>query len=363
MQEEDDVTRLERQALEDLGLLEITEESPVDTQGPPGNLQTRPRSVPTSRSAEIASDLFRSSFNPTSQTSSGSQYSRFSPVVRLATPSPMRQSSTNYHVALQNRSQQGTRTPSAIQFNSNPLHCHRDLPANIAPSVEANHTCDDFLRNPVNLQYSHVNQTQYVMPTPVKASYRSASQNTLGEGMGQVQTSSRQPCSRAASRMSPTDTGATRSQQNLCKEPYSRPVQVVSPTSKTQGFTRTPSDNRSLSLRSALAFNPRNLDRSTIEDSTAVSADASTPFRWEPNVSEVLSTAFRSTISGSRRIPKTLAQEALLDMEVSVYMTAGSGRLVTSSWSERPLNPLAKAFLEGDSRVSGKMITSRFSQL
>lgn len=350
LQEEDDVTRLECQALEDLGLLEITEESPVDTQGPPGNLQTRPRSVPTSRSAEIVSDLFRSSFNPTSQTSSGSQYSRFSPVVRLATPSPMRQSSTNYHVALHNRSQQGTRTPSAIQFNSNPLHCHRDLPANIAPRVEANHTCDDFLRNPVNLQYSHVNQTQYVMPTPVKASYRSASQNTLGEGMGQVQTSSRQPCSRAASRMSPTDTRATRSQQNLCKEPYSRPVQVVSPTSKTQGFTRTPSDNRSLSLRSALAFNPRNLDRPTIEDSTAVSADASTPFRWEPNVSEVLSTAFRSTISGSRRIPKTLAQEALLDMEVSVYMTAGSGRLVTSSWSERPLNPLAKAFLEGDSR-------------
>lgn len=125
---------------------------------------------------------------------------------------------------------------------------------------------------------------------------------------------------------------------------------MVSPTSKTQRSTYTPSDNRSLSLRSALAFNTRNLGRPTIEDSSTLNAGASARFRWEPNLSEVVPTAFRPTVSGSRRIPKTLAQEALLDLEVSVYMTAGNDRLVTSTWSERPLNPMAKVFLEGDSR-------------
>ncbi|PFX26749.1 uncharacterized protein LOC111328544 isoform X2 [Stylophora pistillata] len=379
-QEEDGITRLERQALEDLGLLKVTEESPKDTPGPPGNIrennnlmrspifdnwinesntknprtpansQTSPRSVTISRSAGIASELFRSSCKSTPQTSSSSHYSRFSPVVRLATPTPVGQSSTNSHSALYNWSQQGVRATSAIQFNSTPLYCHQDVPANNAPRVDDNHKCDGFLRNPVNLQYSAVNQTQCVTPTPVKATNRAVLQTTLGDVASPVQTASQQTCRTVASRTSPTDKRAMTSQRNLSKEPYNRPVQVVSPTSKTQRSTYTPSDNRSLSLRSALAFNTRKLGRPTIEDSSTLNAGASTRFRWKPNLSEVVPTAFRPTVSGSRRIPKTLAQEALLDLEVSVYMTAGNNRLVTSTWSERPLNPLAKVFLEGDSR-------------
>lgn len=80
---------------------------------------------------------------------------------------------------------------------------------------------------------------------------------------------------------------------------------------------------------------------------------ANAQFRWEPNRPEIIPSAFQPMTSVSRRLPTTLAQEALLDMEVSFYMTAGHGRVVAArDWNHRPMKPLAKVFSEGDSMVS-----------
>lgn len=318
--------------------------------------ETSLRSVSTYRSAEVAGDPHVSSCKPMFaggfQTSRAAQFSSFSPVVRLATPTPVRESNTNIYTTR-------TRAASSIPFNSTPLFCHQDLSENNAPRVDEIYTCNGPRQSSSFLTYSQVNRTQCVVPTPEKTSNRSALQTTFGEPCvtsvsrtSSVQTTSRRPCVTAVSRTSPVQSRALTSEENLPKEPYNRPVQVVSPTPKTEKYKHTPSDNRSLSLRSALSSNSGNHMRQTItEDSTAFGADANTRFRWEPNVPEATPSAFRPTATGSRRIPKTLAQEALLDMEVSVYMTSDRGRLATSSWSERPMNPLAKVFTEGDSRV------------
>ena len=131
-----------------------------------------------------------------------------------------------------------------------------------------------------------------------------------------------------------------------------RPVQVVSPTPKVRHYKHVPSDNRSLSLRSAVSsLNPGSF---TQRATTApFSGGVNAQFRWEPNGPETTPRALPPTTSASRRLPTTLAQDALLDMEVSVYTTAAHDRVVTvGDWHHRPMNPLAKVFSEEDSMVS-----------
>ena len=228
---------------------------------------------------------------------------------------------------------------SAIPFNSTPLFYHRDLFDNSASRLDEASTYSGLHQNSPFIKYSRINQTPCIAPTPVKVSHSSASGATY-----------REPPVTSVSRLtSPVQT----QEEALSKERGDdRPIQVVSPTPKVQNYKHVPSDNRSLSLRSAVLSTNTGL-RTTTEDATAFSGEANTRFRWEPNGTEVVPSAFRPTASASRAIPKTLAQEALLDMEVSVYMTAGHGRVVTPrDWNHRPMNPLAKVFAEGDSMVS-----------
>ena len=281
----------------------------------------------------------------TNQHSSFEKYSSFSSVVQFATPTPVRESRTNIHnTSHSSSSTQGGRelatreAASAIPFNSTPLFCHQEL----ASRVDETTTCSGLHKNSPFIKYSQINQTSCVAPTPVKISHRSA-----------LRTTCREPCVTSVSSASSIDTPALTSEETLSKERDDRPIQVVSPTLKVQHHKS--SDNRSLSLRSAvLSSNPRDLSRRTrTEDSTAFSGEANTRFCWEPNGPEVIPSTFRPTASASRRIPKTLAEGALLDMEVSVYMAAGHGLVLTPrDWNNRLMNPLAKAFAEGDSTVS-----------
>lgn len=99
----------------------------------------------------------------------------------------------------------------------------------------------------------------------------------------------------------------------------------------------------SLSLRSACSFSLPH--RQTLRNS-AFDTERSKRFRWEPN-----------SVEDSSRLPSTvtsaLAREALSDLEVSSYMLAGHGGVATPiDCRERPLNPIARLFLEGDSMVS-----------
>ena len=107
----------------------------------------------------------------------------------------------------------------------------------------------------------------------------------------------------------------------------------------------------SLSLRSALSSsNPPSL----LQRNNTLGADGVSRLRWdEPNAADDFTSVFRPAPSFSRRPPNAIAQEALLDLEVSTYMVASHSRVVTSlECKERPINPLAQVFLEGDSMVS-----------
>ena len=102
----------------------------------------------------------------------------------------------------------------------------------------------------------------------------------------------------------------------------------------------------SLSLRSAVS-SPNTV--SLVQRKTTVDAEASSRFCWVPNVADGSTSVFRSASSAFRGVPTTIAQEALLDMEVATYMFAGHNRV---DCTQRPRNPLAKVFIEGDSMVS-----------
>ena len=98
-----------------------------------------------------------------------------------------------------------------------------------------------------------------------------------------------------------------------------------------------------LSLRSA--FSPSIPHGQTLRNS-AFDTARSKRFRWEP-----------TSVQDSSRLPtavtSALAKEALLDLEVSSYMLAGRGGMPTPiDCKERPLNPIACSFLDGDSVVS-----------
>lgn len=98
-----------------------------------------------------------------------------------------------------------------------------------------------------------------------------------------------------------------------------------------------------LSLRSA--FSPSIPHGQTLRNS-AFDTARSKRFRWEP-----------TSVQDSSRLPtavtSALAKEALLDLEVSSYMLAGRGGMPTPIvCRERPLNPIACSFLDGDSVVS-----------
>lgn len=95
-----------------------------------------------------------------------------------------------------------------------------------------------------------------------------------------------------------------------------------------------------LSLRSA--FSPSIPHGQTLRNS-AFDTARSKRFRWEP-----------TSVQDSSRLPtavtSALAREALLDLEVSSYMLAGRGGMPTAiDCRERPLNPIACSFLDGDS--------------
>ena len=283
------------------------------------------------------------------QHSTFEKYSSFSPVVRCAAPTPVRESRANIRNILHSSSSMegvrdlstSTKDVSATPFNSTPLFNHPEL----AARVEEAATNSGLHNNSSFIKFSRIsNQTPCIAPTPVKASHRAG-----------LKTASREPSVTSVSSANTVEKAST-SEETFSKERSDRPVLIVSPTPKVQHYK--PSDNSSLSLRSAvLSSNPGDLvGRPRTGDTRAFSAESNTRFCWEPNVPEVFPSVFRATASASRRIPKTLAQEALLDMEVSVYMTAGHGRVVTPrDWNHRPMNPLAKVFAVGDSMVSARL--------
>lgn len=70
------------------------------------------------------------------------------------------------------------------------------------------------------------------------------------------------------------------------------------------------------------------------------------------NAVDDLTSAFRPTTSSFRTTAKFKAQETLLDVEVASYMAVSQSYLVKSlDNTTRPINPLAREFLEGDSMV------------
>ena len=311
--------------------------------------QTTLQSVSTYRSAEGVFDPPRSSCHatPTStnQHSKFEKYPSHSPTVRFTLPTPLRESRTNISNTLHTSSfTPGEREPltsrdvSPIPFNSTPSLSHQELSGNSTPRVDGPGTWSALRQSSSFTKYSKINPGPCIAPIPLKASHRSAA--------------SREPHVTSASSTSPMETPASTSKAVPSKERDDRPVQVVSPTPKVHHYRHGPFDNRSLSLRSAVSsLNPGGLMRMTT--TAPFSNGTNAQFRWEPNGPEITPSAFRPTTSASRRLPTTLAQDALLDMEVSVYMTAGHGRVVTArDLNHRPMNPLAKVFSEGDSMVS-----------
>ena len=376
-QEEDDVALLERQALEDLGLLKITngshkelaascskiEENSYVTSSPLFNALTDSsrseanenrtlQSLSIYRPAAGVLDSPRSSCNTTStstsQHSSFDEYPSHSLAERFAFPTPSRDSGTNISNTLRNSSftprerelVTSTEAPP-ISFNSSPSFNHQELSENSAPLVEGTGTWSALRQRSSFTKYSKINPAPYIAPTALKVSHRSAT--SRGTGVT------------SASSTSPVETPASTSKVAPSKERDYRPVQIVSPTPKAHHFKHVPSDSRSLSLRSAvLPLNTGSFSRTTT--TTPFSSGANTRFRWEPNGPEVTSSAFGPGTSAFRRLPKTLAQDALLDMEVSVYMTAGHDSVITAGdWCDRPINPLTKVFSEGDSMVSATL--------
>lgn len=372
-QEEDDVAFLERQALEDLGLLKITDEfhkdsvaascttiqensdvmpSPlfntwVDSSRSVAHEKSTLQSVTIHQPAEGVLDPSRSSCNATStstnQHSSFEQCPSYSPAVRFALPKPSKESRTNISNTLhtssftsRERELVTSREAPPIPFNSTPSFSRQGVSENSAPLVERTGTWSTPRQRSSFTKYSKINPAPRIAPIPLKVSHRA--------------DTSREPRITSASSTSPVESPASTSKEVTSKGPDNRPVQVVSPTPKVHVYKHVPSDNRSLSLRSAVSsLNPGGVTQRTVP----FSGGANAQFRWEPNGPEIIPSAFRPTTSASRRLPKTLAQDALLDMEVSVYMTAGHDRVVTAGdWHHRPMNPLAKVFSEGDSMVS-----------
>ena len=361
-QEEDDVSLLERQALEDLGLLKITDgsqkelaasctelqensdvfSSPLfntwaDSSRSARNQKRTLPSVATYRSAEGVLDppprsLSNATSTNTNQQSSSGQY----PAERFVLPTPSRESKTNYPNILHTssftpteRELMSSRDAPLIHFNSTSSFNQQELSGNSAPLVQKSGTRSA-------LRQTSSNPAPFIAPIPLKVSHRKAT--------------SRESRVTSASSTSPVETPALTSRVVPSNERDDRPVQVVSPTPKVHVYKHVPSD-RSLSLRSAIPLNPGGFSHRIATAPSSSRANAQ--FRWEPNVPEIIPGAFRPTTSVSRRLPNTLAQDALLDMEVSVYMRAGHDRVVTEGdRRHRPINPLAKVFSEGDSMVS-----------
>lgn len=370
-QEEDDVSLLERQALEDLGLLKITDGSQKelapscskiqensDVISPPlldtwtdssrsaRNQETTLQLVTTYRSAEGVLDPPRSLYNATStstnQHSSFEQYPSYSPAEQFVLPTPTRESKTNFPNTLHSSSftpreseQVISSDAPSIPFNSTPSFNHQELSENNAPLVRSTNGA---LRQTSSFtKYSKITPAPCIAPIPLKVSHRKATM--------------RESHVASASSVSPVETPALTSKVVPSTERDDRPVQVVSPTPKVHVQKHVISD-RSLSLRSAISSsNPGRFSQRTT--SAPFSSRANAQFRWEPSGPEIIPGAFRPTTSASRRLPKTLAQDALLDMEVCIYTAAGHDRVVTEGdWHQRPMNPLAKVFSEGDSMVS-----------
>ena len=108
-----------------------------------------------------------------------------------------------------------------------------------------------------------------------------------------------------------------------------------------------------LSLRSALSSsNPRSLPSRNAAQARGV-GEVCSRLRWdEVTAVDDLTSAFRPATSSYRTTAKVKAQEKLLDMEVASYMAVSQSYLVKSlEHTVRPMNPLARQFLEGDSLV------------
>lgn len=108
-----------------------------------------------------------------------------------------------------------------------------------------------------------------------------------------------------------------------------------------------------LSLRSALSSsNPRSLPSRNAAKARGV-GEVCSRLRWdEVTAVDDLTSALRPATSSYRTTAKVKAQETLLDMEVASYMAVSQSYLVKSlEHTVRPMNPLARQFLEGDSMV------------
>ena len=300
-QEEDDVALLERQALEDLGLLKIKDGSPKDLAASCTKIEEN--------SDAMCSPLFNTWTDLSRSAAAGTNISN---TLRTSSFTP------------RERELVTSRDISPIPLNFTPLLSHQELSENSAPLVERTGTGSALCQRSSFTKYSKINSDH------ATATYR-------------------EPRVTSASSTNPVETPASKSKVAPSKERDDRPIQVVSPTPKVQHYKHAPSDSRSLSLRSAvLSLNPGSFSHRTT--AAPSNGGVNTQFRWELNGPENTPSAFRPTTSASRRLPNTLAQDALLDVEVSVYMTAGHDRVVTAR--DRPMNPLAKVFSEGDSMVS-----------
>jgi len=313
------------------------------------NEKSTSQSLTIYRPGEGVLDSSRSSCNATSMStnehSSFEQYPSYSPGDRFALSIPSRESRTNVSNTLHSssftpaeRELVTSREAPPIPFNYTPSFSRQNLSENSAPLVDGTGTWSALRQRSSFAQYSKINPAPRIAPIPVKVSHPAAT--------------FREPLVTSTSSTSPVEPPALTSKIAPSKGRDDRPIQVVSPTPKVRHYKHVPSDNRSLSLRSAVSsLNPGGLTQRTT--TTPFSGGANAQFRWEPNGPEMTPRASRSTTLASRRLPKTLAQDALLDMEVSVYTAAGHDRVVAArDCHHRPMNPLAKVFSEGDSMVS-----------
>ncbi|KAJ7380220.1 hypothetical protein OS493_010934 [Desmophyllum pertusum] len=152
VEEEDDIARLERQALEDLGFLKITE-VPVTTE------KTNLRPVSTYGSAGGAPEQLRSSCNTTWTSTKQQPRSSFSPVLPFTAVANVRNTLQSSCPNEGGREWVNSGDVSAIPFNSTPLFYHRDLSDNCASRLDEASTYSGLHQNSPFIKYSRINQT------------------------------------------------------------------------------------------------------------------------------------------------------------------------------------------------------------
>ena len=303
---------------------------------------TPPFAYSSQQSAALAQNPIST---PSVVSSTGAEnYSRFAPPVILATPTPVKMSRTDFH-NLQYSSFSRQRG-SQVSANMTPSHLSAgDVRSAVSTPLAQNKSFQNFAHGGYSVQ---LKSAPCPNPTPIR-SLSSSFQLTCNASA--VRSTSPNNCSSYCQSNNNSVRPARPPPRPLEEQ---RPVQIVSPTLKTQRNKHATFEDASLSLRSAVssAFSISTIAPRVAPLPTS-DANATTGARycWQPSSTESSSSSIRIPASACRKPPEGLALEVVLDMEVSSY-TSGCRATASGDWEQRLVNPLAQMFIEGDSMVS-----------